>query len=302
MLMQYHVQAWRVCWQQLRRAKMASLMTVLVIGLALALPSSLLMVLQNVKLVGAGLEHGRQISLYLQSDLTQQQIESALTEIRQLPAVASVNYISPEQGLKDLQSFIDVHQVLDDLPKNPLPPVIEVFPMPNIDNEQAMNNLTLQLRQIPEVSSAKMDMQWLARFSSIVALAQRATWLLLGLFSLAVLLVVSNTIRMSTQHRHHEIEVLKMIGATNAYVRLPFLYSGLIVGLAGGAVAWCLNGLLVLSLKAPVQALAALYDSVYQILGLSPVNGAILLIFSAILGLIGARFAVNRHIALIEPR
>jgi len=298
----HHYRALCQAFAQLIHAPITTILTVAVIGIALALPSSLLVLLNNVKVLSRGWEGGTQITLYFKRDLTEASLQHAIDAIKLRPEVSRTRYITPDEGLRELEDHAGFRNILRQLPENPLPAVLEVYPAADIQNPDTMQILLTSLQQLPEVQAAKLDMQWLQRLYQIIALVERGVSVLLILLAMAVLLVVGNTIRLATQNHREEIAILKLIGATDAFVRRPFLYVGIFYGLMGGLVAWTLNSLLILLLDNPVQALASLYNSIYSLMGLSALAGFGLMLFGAFLGYLGSWVAVRRHIVAIAPR
>jgi cell division transport system permease protein len=158
------------------------------------------------------------------------------------------------------------------------------------------------LQQLPEVELAQMDLQWVQRLYSLLAVGQRVTLALALLLGLGVLLVTGNTIRLAIENRRDEILVIKLVGGTDAYVRRPFLYTGLWYGLGGSIVAGLLLSLVMLWLDGPVGLLAALYQSRFELHGLGFAGTLMLALAGALLGLAGAWLAVARHLGAIVPR
>lgn len=302
MWLQRHIEAAIASIGRMTKQPFASLMTICVIGIALALPATLYVVLQNSKAVTASWEQGSQISVFLKMNVTQNDVDQIIKQLRLRDDVGNVSYISPQQGLEQLQKQAEFGDVLTQLPDNPLPGVLEVYPAPTLQTPQAIKNLLVSLQQLPQAESAKLDMQWLQRLYSMISVAQRGVYGLVLLLALGVLLVIGNTIRLATQNHRKEIEVIKLVGATNSFVRRPFLYSGLYYGLLGGIFAWLIVSCLLLWLNTPVERLATLYSSNFQLLGLGFIHGLLLLFLSALLGLCGAWLAVNRHLNAAEPR
>ncbi len=294
---QRHFQAASLSATRLFRTPFASLLTISVIAIAFVLPTGLYIVLSNVQSLGTGWEHGTQISVFLKMDTTREQTKELLNDIRLRADVADVRYISPEQGLQELQQHGSFGDVLDQLPNNPLPAVIDVFPSTNIQTPQLAQTLLQNLQTLPHVETAKLDMQWLERMSSLIWLAQRAVYALVLLLGCAVLFIVGNTIRLAMQSHHREIEVIKLFGGSNAFVRRPFLYTGLFFGLGGGIIAWLLVMFIQIWLQAPITRIASLYHSNYQLAGLSFDQSLGLLFTSGLLGLFGAWIAVRRQLA-----
>jgi len=294
-----HMQAALFSFGRLWRTPVASGMTIAVIALALSLPVSLFVVLANAKFVSQDWQRGTQITLFLQLDSKQEQIDNLIARIRSRPDVAYVNYISPQQGMRDLAQHEGFSKMLTQLPTNPLPPVLEVYPDNNLYSSQVLASMVDNLQQLPEVASGQLDMQWLSRLNNIIALLQRGVLVLVLLLCSAVFLVITNTLRLAIQNCRQEIVVFKLVGATDSFVRRPFLYSGFYYGLGGGVVAWVLVSLLIWGLQAPVHALAVSYHTQYVLAGLTvPAVGALLLL-NILLGVLAAYVVVNRHIAAL---
>lgn len=298
---EHHLQAMFNTLGRMARAPLSTLMTVAVIGIALALPTGLYVVLQGARAVSAGWEDAAQISLFLRKDTPATEIERLAREIGAMAAVSTVTHISPEAALEEFQRLSGFGQALEVLQDNPLPSVLVVRPRPEAATPQAVENLLTRLRAAPAVESAQLDLEWVKRLYAIMQIAQRAVVVLGVLLALAVLLIIGNTIRLSIQSRREEIVVQKLIGATNGFVRRPFLYNGLFHGLFGAIFAWLLVTAALWLLAGPVRRLSALYDSNFELGGVG--GGLSLTLFGGglLLGLLGAWLAVNRHIRAIEP-
>ena len=188
------------------------------------------------------------------------------------------------------------------MPSNPLPAVIIVHPSEAHLREDAIGSLLSKLESLPEVELAQLDMEWLQRLRVLNKTAERGVSILGLLLSLSVLLIIGNTIRLAILNRQSEIRVIKLVGGTDAFIRRPFLYTGLWFGLLGGITAWLtLIGSLSL-LNGPVNELAKLYGSQFT---LSWLSGSLFLSLPTIglcLGVLGATLAVSRHLNAIEPK
>lgn len=292
-----HAHACISSFGKLCRTPLASTMTILVIGIALALPAGFFALLQNAKALSKGWERGTQISLFLATDTNQRAIELIIESLRERSDVAVVEYISPQQGLSEFKEQFGFHDVLAYLSENPLPPMLEVYPAKYMTSPTQMNNLLRDLKQIPHVVEAKLDMQWVQRLMSIIHLAQRAIDALIILFSLTVVLIIGNTIRLAIQNQQNEIDVITLIGATHAFVRRPFLYTGIYYGFFGGLIAWLSVSCLLGWLNTPVQHLMTLYESHFQLINLGGRHILGLLFISPLLGLIGSWIAVTYQLS-----
>jgi cell division transport system permease protein len=285
---------------QLVRAPLASVMTVAVIGITLALPTGLYLLIDNLARMSAGWDAGGQISLFLKRDTADAAAERLVQRVRRLPGVARVEYVSRHQALTEFKRLSGFGEALDLLDHNPLPAVLIVHPS-GATAPAAARTLLAQLSALEAVESAQLDLEWVQRLHALLAIAERAVWVLGGLLGLAALLTVGNTIRLAVLNRRDEIEVMKLMGGTNAFIRRPFLYAGLIQGLLGAATTWLILALALLLLEEPIAELAALYGSDLRIEGLSPRASAALLGLGALLGWVGSRIAVSRHLHRIQP-
>jgi cell division transport system permease protein len=276
-------------------------MTIAVIGITLALPSGLYVLLDNAQRVAAGWEGGAQISLFLKQDTDDQAARKLADAIKQLPEVANVDYISREAALADFKRLSGFGDALNALDKNPLPPVLVVRPAPGQRDPVTLAGLVKRFRGYGDVDIAQLDLEWVKRLHAILRLAQRGVVLLAGLLAVAVLVTVGNTIRLAILNRKDEIEIIKLIGGTNAFIQRPFLYSGLTQGLAGGITAWLLVTLGLGLLSGPIHELANLYASNFGVRGLGPQATLVLLGTGGLLGWLASRIAVGRHLGAIEP-
>lgn len=291
-----HWQAAASSWGRLKRTPMATLMTLLVIAIALALPSALFVLLENVKQVSQGWDDSSQISLYLKMDTAQDQIQPLLQQLQKNPEIAAVKYISPAQGLAQFQQQTDFQDALSAMMQNPLPPVILVRPASTLASPDAIQQLLLQLKSVPQVDTAKLDLEWIKRLYAIIALSKRIAYALGCLLGLGVLFIIGNTIHLTLQRYRREIEVFKLVGATDAFIRRPFLYTGMLYGLLGSLIAWVFVSSLLWSMQAPAKKIAVLYGSHFQLENLSWSAGMILILGGVILGLTGAWLAVGKHL------
>ncbi len=292
-----HVDACINSLGRLSRTPFATLMTMAVIGVSLALPMGLFLLLNNMETLGQQWDNTAQVSLFLKQDVGEIQARDLTRELQQEADIAETQYISPQQGLQEFEEMAGFQGLLDALPDNPLPGVIIVKPKLDAQSAIAMQQLLNNLRGLPEVDIAQLDMQWMKRFFSILELGRHAVLALAFLLGLGVCLVVWNTIRLSTQNSRKEIEVIKLFGASNSFVRRPFLYIGMFYGLFGGVIAWLLVDAVLLWLRQPVANLAQLYNSQYYLAELGLPSVAILLITGALLGLIGSYVALGRHLS-----
>jgi cell division transport system permease protein len=280
---------------------MGSLMTVAVLGIALALPAGLLVLLANLHQVVAGWEGAASVSLFLKPEIGDQAAQVLAGRIRVGESPREVVVMTKSAALEEFRAHSDFGEALGMLEENPLPAVLLVRPKDEDSVPGAAAALTERLRGLPEVDAALLDLQWVQRLQAITEIARRGTYLIAGLLALAVLLIVGNTIRLEIQGRRDEILITKLVGATDAFVRRPFLYQGAWLGLLGGVTAWTLVASAVVALDPAVARLATLYHSAFRLLGPSPLESVALLEVGALVGWLGAWVSVGRHLSVIEP-
>ena len=298
-----HIQVFFYSLGQLSRAPISTLMTCMVIGIALALPAGLYTLLKNAQQLSGDWESTAQVSVFLKKNIRAKQAQKLKADIQRWPNVISVHYISREQALKEFQALSGFGDALKALKSNPLPSVLIVKPkLSSSKNEQATQQLLNKLRNLRQTDKAQLDMQWVRRLYAIMNIVERGVLILGLLLALAVLLVVGNTIRLAIQNRRKEIVVMKLIGGTDAFIRRPFLYTGFWYGLFGGIIAWLLVSFTMLSISTPIEKLTMLYQNQFELNHMSFLTTLTLLALSIFLGLVGSWFAVGRHLRDIEPQ
>lgn len=278
-----------------------ALLTCFAIGITLALPAALHTLVRNVNAVSYSWESTLQASLFLKDSVSAEQGAALAQGLKGRPNVAGASYISREQSLAEFRNLSGFGAALSLLEDNPLPAVIALTPRRNASRGE-IDTLVAELAKLPEVEVAKLDRQWLERLYAVLALIERLVLVLAAILSLAVIVIVGNTIRLDIEARRAEIEVMKLIGATDGFIRRPFLYTGLWYGLVGGLMACLLVQVVVWALSRPTQALAGLYQSSFKLHGMS--LDATLAVFAAgiLLGWLGAWWTVARRIREIEPK
>ena len=286
---------------RLWRNPVASLMTVAVIGIALALPAGLHLLLENARRLSGGWDGSTQVSLFLRREVPEAESARLASTLRERPEIAETTLIPRAEALAEFRTLSGFGGALDALDENPLPDVIVVRPAPGHAAPKAVEALVAELRVVPGVEHARLDMQWVKRLYALMEIVRRGVEVVALLLGLAVLLVVGNTIRLDIQNRRREIEVAKLIGATDAFIRRPFLYSGAWYGLFGGVAAWLLVSMALWATGGPVQQLALLYQSQFRLIAADAGTVLTLLVGGALLGLLGSWLAVGRHLAAIEP-
>ena len=285
----------------LRLRLASSLMTTAVIGIALALPAGFLLLVDNLEAATANQNGTPQASAFLQADLGIDQQRDIANQIQALAGVTEVEHITPEVALSEFQRRSGMQETLALLEDNPLPPVVVAQLESGLSGVDA-DALVKALEAIAAVEEVRLDRVWLERLDALMQLANRGSGLIALLLGLTVILVVGNTIRLDIENRRAEIEITKLIGGTDAFVRRPFLYTGMWYGLIGGSLAALLLIISVFILTGPSSRLASLYESNFEPMGPGLSGTLTLLGCGVLLGLLGAALAVGRHLAAIEPR
>lgn len=285
----------------LSRNPVATALTVLVIGIALSLPALLGILVDSGRSLAGNWAEVRDFSVYLAPGASLERAEALAAELRQKDGVEAVRVISAEAAVAELGRDPGFAGALAALPTNPLPNTLVVRPAASLDR-QALETLSAGVRKAPDVDLVKLDFQWVERLNAALDLVRRLGLIVGGLLVATVVIVIGNTIRLDIQNRSAEIEVAKLLGATDAFVRRPFLYLGFWYGAFGGAVAVIVLLVTLWVLGGPVAHLAGLYGSSFE---LGSVRLASLLVVfggGVLAGLGGAWLAVSRHLAAIQPR
>lgn len=299
----HHRQVFFSTLQRLIKEPAQTLMTSLVVAIALGLPALLYVGVVNLQQLGSRVESTSQLTLFLHQGASEQAAQQLEQQLVAETDIASVEYISRQQALDEFRALSGFGDVLEMLDENPLPPVLIAQPADQFQGDlMASEALVSRLKAMPLVDDVRLDMKWMQRLQSILAIGERLAISLAIALALGVLLIIGNTIRLAIENRRDEIVVVKLVGGTNAYVRRPFLYTGIWYGATGGLLAWLLVTLGVIWVSGPVERLAELYQSVFELRGLGASGFLSLVIIGIFLGLIGAWLAVAKHLASIEPK
>ena len=286
--------------RRLGKQPIGSFFTCLVMAVALSLPMGLALLLDNVERLGGTWQRAAQISLFLQIDASEAEGQALRERIAEMDDVAEAEWISREQALDEFQQQSGLGEALKELPDNPLPGVVLVTPH-EID-KATLEALRLRLAELPKVQQAQLDLLWVERLTAILKLGERFVFGLTLLLVMALLLVIGNTIRLHIENRRTEIEVIKLVGGTDSYVRRPFLYMGALYGLGAGVLAWLVLAYGLNWLNDAVVGLAGLYGSDFALAGVPVDDGLSLVLGAVLLGDIGAWLAVARHLSELSPR
>jgi len=279
----------------------ATLMTAAVIAIALALPMGLYIALDNVGQLSSGWDGSTQISLFLHTKVEKREAVKLKQRLQKHQSIKKIELIDKEQGLNQFKEISGFGDALKHLKRNPLPIVLVVHPQLLANQPDETTRLVKELGKNKLVELAQLDVQWVKRLYTFLEIANRSIWGISCMLAIAVLLIIGNTIRLDIQNRREEIEVSKLIGASDAFIRRPFLYTGIWYGLTGGVLAWIITQISLILMESPIHRLALLYHSDFRLSGLGIGDTLLLVLFSCSLGVIGSWIAVSRHLKDIEP-
>ena len=299
--LQLHAQNAVAALGRLWRAPVGALMTIAVIGIALALPACLHLLVVNGKALSGSWRSVADISVYLDRATSPDRLQSLAEELRDWPEVARLEHVPADAALEEFARVSGFGDALDALEDNPLPDTLVITPRPGFGDAESLAGLADALSLVPEADIVQIDTAWVKRFNAILDVIRRSVVLTGVLLAMAVTLIVGNTIRLDIENRRGEIEVTKLVGGSDAFVRRPFLYSGLWYGLGGGLLATILAALAVFLLRAPVGRLAGEYDSTFELQGAGLDGALTLIVAGALLGWLGSWIATTRHLRRIEP-
>ena len=296
-----HVRVLLFSLGKLYRTPLATSFTILMIAVALALPACLYVLLNNLQSVTHTWNDAGQISLFLHNKTSEQDINRLKKQLAEHEKIENVMYIPADQALSEFKHRSEFGELLEGLPDNPLPSTIVVTPVEAAKESTALKNLKKELQSFAHVEQVQLDMQWLQRLQAITDIIRRAITAVGIMLGLSVLLVVGNSIRLDIENRRSEIEVTKLIGASDRFIRRPFLYGGMWLGLLGGILALLLIFTVLLVIRQPAQDLVNLYNSEFTLMLPSFTQSIGLIASSVFLGLFGSWLAVGHRIAKIQP-
>ncbi len=299
-MMQAFSQQFGILRAVLRRmfaSRLAGLLNILVIGIALSLPAGMYVLLKNVQGLVAQFSGTPQISLFMEMDARTEDIDRLRKQLGQHPAIAGIEFVTRTQALEQLKQGTGLSDLIGGLGQNPLPDAFVISP--RASDAQTLDALRDELGKLPKVKEAQLDSAWAYRLEALLKFARIAVLILASLLSLALIAVTFNTIRLQILTQRDEIEVAKLIGATDGFIRRPFLYFGALQGLFGGIMAWLIITISLLLLNRQLGALSQFYASQFTLSPLSPGDSLSLLLFSLYLGWLGAWLSVARHLSRI---
>lgn len=284
------------------RSPVAAVMSILVVAIAAALPALLYVLLDNTNRLLTSWEGAGSLTLFLRPEVGDGAARKLADQLAKREDVARVQVIGRSEGLAEFRRLSGFGAALDAMGENPFPAVLVVHARHGDGGGSPATPLLEALRKLPEADVAQADQDWVQRFQAFAALGQRITNVLTALLAAGVLFVIGNTLRLEIRDRHAEIEITALVGGTPGFIRRPFLYLGLWLGLLGGLVGWLLTVVALLLVDGPVSRVASLYQSDFALQGGGFTLFAAMIAAGTLLGLAGAWLAVGRRLGVALPR
>jgi cell division transport system permease protein len=290
-----HRDAFRTAIKRLVASPVNTLLSLLAIGIAAALPAGGQMLLANALQLARNAAPTPQISLFMDMNADKRAGEDIQARLKEHPGVKSFRFIPREETLARMKANEGLADIIEALPRNPFPDALTVLPAD--DRPEAMEQLAAELRKLPKISLVQLDSDWARRLSALLKIGRTAVLLLALLLGVGLVAITFNTIRLQVMSRRAEIDLSRLLGATDAFIRRPFHYFGVLLGLAGGLVAWLIVAGATLWLKEPVAELAQLYSLDFALRPLPLPDSLALLAAAAGLGWLGAALSLRQHLA-----
>ena len=277
----------RIC-----RTPVATFMTILVIGLALTLPAGLLLLLgQAQQLIDKSYQHS-QISVFIAEGTQAAEVEDIVSQLSYDRRIKQARYITPEKVMQEFQAAAGIGAWTQQLGESPLPGIIEITPAYYLTDNKSIDELINELKQLPNVELAQLDIEWMHRLQAIIDVVRQAAMLLLVLVGIGVVMIVANTIRLVQELYRSELEIMRLVGASHSFVTRPFVYSGLFYGVLGGIISWLVLDFFIVWLAPAMQIIFNLYNTNMVMSELSVTTLLSLVLVGAIFGVIGSLCSV----------
>jgi cell division transport system permease protein len=279
----------------------ATLLTMGVVAVALALPLFLNLFLANVRTATESWNDAFDLSVYMDKTASAARVQSLAKQLHQRGDVAAVRVVTAEQAMAEFRADSGFGKALDALTDNPLPDTLIVTPTLTASTPLGTDALKEAIAAMPDVHMVQLDTEWVKRLHALLGVLRTVVALTAVLLGAGVVLVVGNTVRLDILNRRSEIEVMKLVGASDGFARRPFLYSGIWYGLGGGLIALLWVALAAAVLARPVANLAQAYGSEFQLRGLGFATATLVLGVAVALAWLGSWLAATRHIRAIDP-
>lgn len=293
-----NIQSFNMVLMRMRQNLLGTILICGVMGVTLSLPAILFTIIDNLGQVTSSVESKPQLSLFLKLDASTSTKQAISEQLKKHPDIAKYEFVSKESAWEQLQQNANTADISASLNKNPLPDAY--FVTPKDIKPENVQRLQQEMQQWDGIELAQLDAKWIKRLDTLLKLGQKAIFVLVALLGFALVAIIGNTVRLQMMTQLDEIEVSKLIGATNQFIRRPFLYAGTLYGLGGGLAAWLIVLGVVAFFNTSVTEIADSYASQFR---LSMPNATITLVMllSAVgLGWLGSFVAITRSLAKIE--
>lgn len=294
-----HIKQAKASFRSLMSRPLGTILTLAVVSMSLTLPATFYTAGKNIATVAEEMNSASQISVYLKEGTPEARLMVFKDQLENMLEVQSVRYISSQQGIEDLSQFSGLEKAMSLLSSTSLPPVLVI--LPKAEQSGSIKMLARKLQAESDVTDVRLDEDWFARLDAIKHLAYIVSCSFAVLMLVSVFLIVGNTLRFNILAHKEEIQVMKLIGATDRFILRPYLYTGLWLGLLGALIAWILTVIITLLVSGAVDDLANLYDSHFSLLGLGWDETVLLLMIGSALGWIAANLSARKHLKEIEP-
>ena len=295
-----HIQAFISSLRQYYYHFFSSILTTAVIGIALALPGGFYLLLQNMQRVTLNWDDGIQITAFLKPDIQGAEVNTLVDRLLQNNDIERIQTIDRHQALQEYRQLSGFSEAIDVLDANPLPYVLIIHPYLTSLTDGGDKRILDFIHSNAEVDIAQYDQRWVKRLYGFIEIFRRFVIIFSVFISFGVSLIVGNTIRMGIYNCRNEIEITKLFGGTDSFIRRPFLYSGIWYGLSGSFFSWLLLALTMQFLHQPISKVSELYASDFHLSGFSIQETCVLFFCGILLGLVGSWISVQRHIRSME--
>lgn len=295
-----HLRVIRFTYQRLLHHPGSTLLNLLVIGIALSLPVGGYVLLKNLQIASAQMAGTPQISVFLNASTTPDEIARIGKQLKEHAAIDRIEYVPRDLALKQIQVSTGLTDVIGGLTQNPLPDAFIIYPVPM--DVKKLELLRDDLTSWPKFEHVQLDSAWAYKLEALLKFGRLLVLILAAMLSFALIAITFNTIRLQILTQREEIEISKLIGATNGFIRRPFIYFGLAQGFLGGVTAWLIISIILRILNFSLAGLTQLYGTSFTLSHLSLEDSLSLLGFSAYLGWLGAWLSVSQHLWQIEPK
>jgi len=294
--LEHHIDSFKTSFKRNISNPLSFTFTVLMIAIALSIPMSIYIIFSSVQQLTQHWDNDKQITLFLNDNVSLAQAQSLAKNIIDNPLILNAQVINKQQALEDFKQQMGMNALSADLPDNPLPHLIIVEPETTILDIQSLQTLETELKNIQQVQLVQFDLLWFQRLQSILDVINRIQWIVSIILLFAIALIIANVIRWEVSARHSEIEIIKLVGASDAYVRRPFLYSGLWLGLIGSILSLLIVTLCTWLIQLTTTQLASLFGSDFELSYLTVSQSLLIVVSISLLGVIASWIAVSHKL------